>query len=651
MQVKHPEILYGLLLLIIPIIVHLFQLQRFVKTPFTNVKFLQQIVLQTRKSSQLKKWLILLTRLSLFSAIILAFSQPYFSNKNDTTVSQTIIYLDNSLSMQSKIDGVEKLKYASKEIIENLKESKNISLLTNDRVFSNIDVKSLKNELINLNYSSIKLDLKTTLLKLEQLKNTKTNSSINLVLISDFNDFTENNISSVTNVNSPISIINLNSSEEKNSWIDSIYISNKNNQEITLKVKINNINLPKENVSISLFNASNLIGKATTLLSKNTSSEVEFKIPNQKNINGKISIEDENLHFDNTLYFNISNPEKIEVLSIGNSSTFLSKIYVQSEFNFTQKNISNLDYNTIQDNQLIILNELDEIPTALNNTLISYVKNGGHLVAIPSKEIDVVSYNQFFNNLEIGAISKSSDKELKITTINYDHPLFNNVFEKQIENFQYPTTNLTYQSKLINATSIVNIENSVPFASEIKNTEGIVYWFASPLNIDVTNFKNSPLIVPIFYNFGKYSFKIPQLYYTIGNENNISIKTKINKDNVLILKNDVNEYIPLQRVFHNKVELTTTDLPKASGFYQITNNNEILRTVGYNYNRNESQLKNSNLPELLKGVKNINISDSIADTLNQINEQQQIKPLFKWFLGLAILFLLLEIGILKFFKV
>ena len=43
MQFKHPEILYSLLLLIIPILIHLFQLQRFVKVPFTNVKFLKNI--------------------------------------------------------------------------------------------------------------------------------------------------------------------------------------------------------------------------------------------------------------------------------------------------------------------------------------------------------------------------------------------------------------------------------------------------------------------------------------------------------------------------------------------------------------------------------------------------------------------------------
>ena len=58
MQFKHPEILYFLVFLTLPILVHLFQLQKFKKTPFTNVAFLQKLVLQTRKSSKLKKWII-----------------------------------------------------------------------------------------------------------------------------------------------------------------------------------------------------------------------------------------------------------------------------------------------------------------------------------------------------------------------------------------------------------------------------------------------------------------------------------------------------------------------------------------------------------------------------------------------------------------
>ena len=66
MQFKYPELLWALLLLLIPIFIHLFQLRRFKKTPFTNVKVLKSRVLaESRKSNTLKKWLLLLTRLLL----------------------------------------------------------------------------------------------------------------------------------------------------------------------------------------------------------------------------------------------------------------------------------------------------------------------------------------------------------------------------------------------------------------------------------------------------------------------------------------------------------------------------------------------------------------------------------------------------------
>ena len=69
MQFKHPELLWALLVLLIPIIIHLFQLRRFQKVTFTNVKFLKNVKLQTRKSSQIKKWLVLITRLLLLACL------------------------------------------------------------------------------------------------------------------------------------------------------------------------------------------------------------------------------------------------------------------------------------------------------------------------------------------------------------------------------------------------------------------------------------------------------------------------------------------------------------------------------------------------------------------------------------------------------
>lgn len=651
MQFKHPEILYALLLLIIPIIVHLFQLQRFVKIPFTNVQFLKQLKLETRKSSRLKKWLVLATRLLAFTTLIFAFSQPFFSDSKKDTEYATTIYLDNSLSMQLKTQQGELLKMATQEIIENSKNNTSVSLITNDKVFQDLDQKSLKNELLNLKYSTKKIDFNTIILKSNQLNLTKTNSLNNLILISDFQNFNKINSNDVTNVNSSISLIKITPEEILNISIDSVFISNINNKEITLKAIVNNTNTERDNVSISLYKNTILVGKTTSPLSKNKTAEVEFKIPNEENFSGTLRLDDQNLPFDNTLFFSISKPEKVNVISVGKNTEYLSKIYTNKEFNFSQKRINNLDYNDIQNQHLIILNELEKIPVALINTLNEFVKNGGNIVLIPSKNTDLFSYNEFLKQLNLGSITESIKKELKITNINFEHPLLNDVFEKKVLNFQYPTVSQHYNLKLTNSSPIISLENGRPFISEIKNSKGSVYVFSSSLDNSISNFKSSPLIVPILYNFGKYSFEIPQLYYTIEKENVIEINTSIKKDEILKLKNESNEFIPLQQVFYNKVQLTTNELPNESGFYNITSNNSTLRSVSYNYNRKESDLNYTNLRELFKDNKNITISNSIKETFTKLNEQQEIKPLFKWFLALAILFLLLEIFILKFFKV
>ena len=103
MQFKHPELLYALFLLLIPIFIHLFQLRKFQKIDFTNVAFLKKVNIQTRKSSKLKKWITLLLRLLALACIILAFAQPFTASKTAlNTQKETVVYIDNSFSMQAK---------------------------------------------------------------------------------------------------------------------------------------------------------------------------------------------------------------------------------------------------------------------------------------------------------------------------------------------------------------------------------------------------------------------------------------------------------------------------------------------------------------------------------------------------------------------
>ena len=652
MHFKHPEILYFLLLLIIPIIVHLFQLQRFVKVPFTNVKILKTIVQQTRKSSRIKKWLILLTRMLAFACLIIAFSQPYFSKYTAQENFITNIYLDNSFSMQAKGRNGELLKSVAQKIIEHHKfGNSTTSLVTNENKIENLDAKSLKNELITIKYYPNKLDLNTVLLKFNNQNINKINTLYKNILISDFQLFNINNTIDFTNVNSSINLVKLTPEKLNNIFIDSVYIADKTATETILNVIIKSVENNSMRIPVSLFDGAKLIGKTTSKFDSNKQSTVPFTIPNTVNFNGKISIIDAVLEFDNDFYFSISKPDKINVMSIGNSTEFLKKIYTGNEFNFSTTPIQNLDYNSTQNQHLIVLNEIDDIPIELTNNLYDFFNKGGNLVVIPSNNININSYNQFLNLLNIGNIISKIENEHRITSINYDHPLINDVFEKKISNFQYPKSTIQYQSNFINSSAILKFDNSQAFISSKKSMNSNFYWISSPLNKNISDFSQSPLVVPVFYNFAKNSLKYSELYYIIGPENQIEVKTNIGKDDVLTISNGPDVFIPLQNVSQNKVTILVQNLVDQSGFYNILSHDTVLKTIAFNYNRNESNLTYANLETLIGNQDNVTISSSIESLLTEISDQQKINWLFKWFLAFSVLFLLIEMLILKYFKI
>ena len=129
-------------------------------------------------------------------------------------------------------------------------------------------------------------------------------------------------------------------------------------------------------------------------------------------------------------------------------------------------------------------------------------------------------------------------------------------------------------SNFYNDKPILQLDNQKAFISEIGTQKGKVYWFSSAIATSNSNFKNSPLIVPIFYNFGIQSYHLAELYYTIGNKNIIAVKTEMESDAILHVqnqeKNDTSKFIPLQEVSQQKVTLILENNPVKSGLYAIT---------------------------------------------------------------------------------
>ena len=188
MQFKHPEILWALFLLLIPILIHLFQLRRFKRTPFTNVAMLQKVISESRKSNSIKKWLLLFTRLLLFACIILAFAQPFFAKKTALQEKEMVIYLDDSFSMQAKKDGFTLLEIALQDIVKSIPSESKFSLFTNQKTYKDVTIKSIQNRLLGITSQEKQLNFNQIFLKSKTLFSTNNTTQKNLIIISDFQE-------------------------------------------------------------------------------------------------------------------------------------------------------------------------------------------------------------------------------------------------------------------------------------------------------------------------------------------------------------------------------------------------------------------------------------------------------------------------------
>ncbi|TBN04363.1 hypothetical protein EYD45_07020 [Hyunsoonleella flava] len=641
MQFKYPELLYALFLLVIPIIVHLFQLRKFKKVPFTNVAFLKNVAIQTRKSSQLKKWLTLITRLLLFAAIIFAFAQPFYSKNNTLNKkTETVVYLDNSFSMQAKGDRGVLLKRAVQDLLLNVPEDENLSIFTNSETYKNTTLGAIKNSLLQLEYAPNGVSFKTALLKSKNLFSKDAKTVKNLIFISDFQNQDEM-FNPEKDYLITLHVVKLEPINTQNVAIDSAYISKSNPTKLELTVSLKNSGNPIENLPVSLLNSNSLIAKTSTQI--DDEAKVIFDLPTNEVINGEIKINDTHLTFDNRLFFNFNTPEKINVLAINSTdSNFLKRIYTEDEFEFMNYSLKNLDYNRINNQNLIILNELETIPNALSTVLSAFTNNGGTVLIIPAKNATISSYNGLLSNYRLGFKNEVSS-EKRITTINYSHPLYNNgVFEKRVTNFQYPKINSFYSLNSNAAAPILSFEDGRPFLTSSNK----MYLFTGPLNTENSNFKSSPLIVPTLYNIAKRSFKIPELYYNIGTQNSFEVKVNLQQDEVLTLQRDSESIIPRQQNFNNKVLITTDELPKRDGIYQVRNNESVIKNVSFNFNRKESALTYQNVDNL----EFVETSSSISELFDTLKSETKVNALWKWFVIFALILLLTEMLILKYFK-
>src|SRR5690554_2589944 len=265
MNFVYPNILYFLLLLIIPIIIHLFNFRRYKKLYFSSLQFIMKVEKETNATKNLRHYIILTCRMLAFTALIFAFAQPYIPTSDQSKSYENLIpiYLDNSFSMSAKGSNGDLLNQAKttvQQIADAYPKGQRYILVTNSlngaehRIITRSELED-KLEYVNLSPISRSITNPLESLK-EYLNSIAYDGNLHYYVISDFQQRNLKETKAQIDTTANYSFLQLAPQIKRNLYIDSIWFDQpfqRVNNNNSLNIRIQNTGDEKlTNVEVNL---------------------------------------------------------------------------------------------------------------------------------------------------------------------------------------------------------------------------------------------------------------------------------------------------------------------------------------------------------------------------------------------------------------
>ncbi len=681
-----PQFLYAFLALSIPVIVHLFNFRRFKKVFFTNVRFLKEVKQETQSRSRLRHLLVLLCRMLVLAALVMAFAQPYIpagAQKVNAGEKAISIYVDNSFSMDATNKSGHLLDEARKnarEIVAAFSPADRFQLLTNDFEGRHQRFVS-KDEFLQL-LEGVKLSaavkpLSAIVSRQLDLLNDKDLTDARqkkAFLLSDFQKSIVDLEQLRNDTSVSFQLVPIEAQERDNVYVDSCWFETpvrQTNKVEKLHVRlINASDKRRENIPVKLF--INNVQKSPASFSMAAHQVLDTVMSFSTQVPGiqhaRIEISDYPVSFDDHFYFSFQVLNAISVLNVlpTNATSASKEDYIyrlfktDSAFRYASFSENNIDYGMLAHQDLIVLSELHSISSGLAQELKKFIDNGGSLVVFPAEDADLPSYNELLSSMQLSGYEALDTTNTKVAAINFLHPLYQGVFEKKKDdNVDLPVVFSHYRLAQIsksNQQALMTLQNADVFFASYRAGSGKVYISSVPLNTEASNFVKHAVFVPTLFQIALFSQPQQPLFYTSGKNQAVDVGLVPNngEDVLHVVSTDKKiDLIPEHRVSDGRTMIFVHDQLKSAGNFSVMAAKNELAGISFNYDRKESDLSCYTSDRLSaaitdKGWNNFRLLSNERQNLTiALAEIDQGIKLWKWFVIMALVFLLIEIVLLR----
>lgn len=678
MQFVHPEILWALTALAVPVLIHLFNFRRYKKIAFSNISFLKEVKSETTKSSKIRHLIILICRMLAFTGIILAFAQPFFptaQSEKMNGVRAVSVYIDNSLSMQGQEAGVSFLEISKQKataLVSSFSNNDRFQIISNN--FKGGDQRLLSKDEALQSIQSISFSPETKQISavFERQRDLMNKSAADIHLYYWLSDFQRNTseIQEIPNAeNEIITAIPATREVQKNLSIDSLYFSTPqrilNNSDTLLVVIQNHSAELIENAPLSLeLDGLQKAVSGVTLPPKGiVTVPIAFSTTQTGFHYGSVRINDFPLVFDDVHYFAYSISEKINILNlVGSEQQNVAQLFDNDpQYNFSTINETSITTEAIQSSNFVIVQGIQTLSPQLIGDLSSYIDQGGSVFIIPHTLSDLLSYNNFLgrcNSVQLGAKSNTA---LAANMVDLSNPFYSPAFEKLQNNASLPSATLHFPLNNGNFKSIplISFQDNSPLLAQTNHGKGRLFVSSVTSLKTESTFLSHALFPVSLLRAAETSAEVQALYYQLGKESYLTLsQTPTSAEGLFEISgtNNSKTFIAQSRSLGGETDVFLPIEMNDAGFYVVKENGVNVMPLAMNFNNTESNVELIDADELMKlaqqiGLNNFSVKDADPEMLQALaTELGGGISLWKYLIYAALLFIALEIVFIKIWK-
>ena len=674
MRFLYPNMLWGLLALLIPIIIHLFNFRRHKLVYFSNTALLRSIQQENKKTKKLKYLVTLLLRCLFIAALVLAFAFPYRPKKqlNVNTAKNLVgIYIDNSMSMKGQSQRttmLEDARQSARDLVHQLNPSNRYVLMTNSFELQNeypMNQLEMLDQLDRMNPDGAPVPMGEVMERFEMLAKQHGFLTSTLFVYSDFQRNTFDLSAAKADTSMQVVVVPMTPEFKTNLYIDSVWLASPVVQPgLTNDLNVRIVNLGDKEVKglPVTFTMNDVMAASTTVdLEKNGTQEVvmQFVVDGTGDQRCMVSLNDHPIIFDDTYNFVLSVKPSLSVIELGSEATSCALVFEDDEqFRYTFMDPSRFDLDQLAKAQFIIVNETANLNETLQQTLLNCVADGAAMLVFPSK--DDPKKNAFLmNKLGLSVIEIDTNATVA-QDLAVKHEFFSDVILEVPQHADLPkvSKHLRMRSNGIPNTLLI-LQNGDPMLFSEPMGQGQAFVMTTALDPKWSELADHSLFVPMMVKMALLGGQINRLSYTIGQDRMLVLNDiSLEGDHRFLFANADHsvEQMPASEVRNGKVYLYLNDNLPSAGFYDLLVNDDVNRVTAWNESRVESNMDFVDREEIEPTFKNagfevaavLETSDfATADLMEAMAHQSS---LWKIFALIALVALLGEILVLRLWK-